>query len=97
MASAHNVISSGTALEYRHGEVYRAGGAEQPTGDGPGKPVHIWARIGHEPLLAGGDAAMLRTGRFGLLIRHDDAGANSATTAARRRHWSRPRNAAGRW
>jgi phosphoserine phosphatase len=75
---AQNVIGSGTALEYRHGEVYRARGADQPVDDGPGKPVHIWARTGHKPLLAAGndngDTAMLRTARFGLLIRHDDAG-----------------------
>ena len=79
------VIGSGPTLEYRHGEVYRARGVEQPAGDGPGKPVHIWARTGRKPLLAGGnadgDAAMLRTARFGLLIRHDDAGREFAYDA----------------
>jgi hypothetical protein len=48
----------------------------QPIDEDPGKPVHIWTRTGCKPLLAGGnadgDAAMLRTARFGLLIRHDD-------------------------
>jgi phosphoserine phosphatase len=80
-----HVIGSGATLEYRHGEVYRAKGAEQPVDDGPGKPVHIWARTGRKPLLAGGnsdgDAAMLRTARFGLLIRHDDAGREFAYDA----------------
>ena len=48
----------------------------QPIDEDPGQPVHIWTRTGCKPLLAGGsadgDAAMLRTARFGLLIRHDD-------------------------
>ena len=42
-------------------------------------------RTGRKPLLAGGnadgDAAMLRTARFGLLIRHDDAGREFAYDA----------------
>ena len=80
-----HVIGSGATLEYRHGEVYRGKGAEQPVDNGPGKPVHIWARTGRKPLLAGGnadgDAAMLRTARFGLLIRHDDAGREFAYDA----------------
>jgi phosphoserine phosphatase len=95
-----NVIGSGTTLEYRHGEVYRAKGVEQPVDDGPGKPVHIWARTGRKPLLAGGnadgDAAMLRTARLGLLIRHDDAGrefaydtgAEKALVKAKERGWT---------
>jgi phosphoserine phosphatase len=97
---AQHVIGSGAALEYRHGEVYRARGVEEPVDDGPGKPVHIWARTGHKPLLAGGnadgDAAMLRTARFGLLIRHDDAGrefaydsgAEKALVKAKERGWT---------
>ena len=95
-----HVIGSGATLEYRHGKVYRTKGVEQPIGDGPGKPVHIWARTGRKPLLAGGnadgDAAMLRTARFGLLIRHDDAGrefaydagAEKALAKARERGWT---------
>jgi phosphoserine phosphatase len=69
------VIGSGTTLEYRDGDIYRTRGVEQPIDDGPGKPVHIWTRTGRKPLLAGGnadgDAAMLETARFGLLIHHD--------------------------
>ena len=94
------VIGSGTILEYRRGEVYRTKGVEQPVNDGPGKPVHIWTRTGRKPLLAGGnadgDAAMLRTARFGLLIRHDDAGrefaddagAEKALAKAKERGWT---------
>ena len=95
-----NVIGSGTTLEYHHGEVYRSKGVEKPVDDGPGKAVHIWARTGRKPLLAGGnadgDAAMLRTAQFGLLIRHDDAGrefaydtgAEKALAKAKERGWT---------
>jgi hypothetical protein len=83
--SRQRVIGSGATLEYRHGQVYRTRGVEQPIDDGPGKPVHLWTRTGRRPLLAGGnadgDAAMLRTARFGLLIRHDDAGREFAYDA----------------
>jgi phosphoglycolate phosphatase-like HAD superfamily hydrolase len=94
------VIGSGATLEYRHGELYRTGGVEQPVDDGPGKPVHVWTRTGRKPLLAvgnaDGDAAMLRTARFGLLIRHDDAGrefaydagAEKALVKAKERGWT---------
>ena len=95
-----HVIGSGTILEYRRGEVYRVGAVDQPVDDGPGKPVHIWVRTGRKPLLAcgnaDGDAAMLRTARFGVLIRHDDAGrefaydagAEKALTKAKERGWT---------
>jgi phosphoserine phosphatase len=95
-----NVIGSGTTLEYRHGHVYRTRGIEQPVDDGPGKPVFLWTRTGRKPMLAAGnadgDAAMLRTARFGLLIRHDDAGrefaydtgAEKALAKAKERGWT---------
>ena len=94
------VIGSATTLEYRDGDVYRTKGVEQPIDEGPGKPVHIWARTGRKPLLAGGnadgDAAMLETARFGLLILHDDAerefaydaGAEHALAEAAKRGWT---------
>ena len=94
------VIGSSTTLEYRDGDLYRTAGVEQPVDDGPGKPVHIWARTGHKPLLAGGnadgDVAMLETARFALLVHHDDAerefaydtGAEKALAAARARGWT---------
>jgi hypothetical protein len=95
-----NVIGSGTTLECRQGQVYRSKGVEQPVDAGPGKPVHLWARTGRKPLLAGGnadgDAAMLRTARFGLLIHHDeagrefayDSGAEKALAKAKERGWT---------
>ena len=94
------VIGSGPALEYRQGDIYRTRGLEQPIDDGPGKPVHIWARTGRKPLLAGGNAdgdiAMLEAARFALLVRHDDAdrefaydtGAEVAAVAAARYGWT---------
>jgi phosphoserine phosphatase len=94
------VIGSATTLEYRDGDLYRTAGVEQPIDDGPGKPVHIWARTGRKPLLAGGnadgDVAMLETARFALLLHHDDAerefaydeGAERALAAARARRWT---------
>jgi phosphoserine phosphatase len=94
------VIGSATTLEYRAGDVYRTRGVEQPIDEGPGKPVHIWTRIGRKPLLAGGnadgDAAMLETARFSLLIHHDDAerefaydaGAEHALAEAVQRGWT---------
>ena len=94
------VIGSATTLEYRDGDLYRTAGVEQPIDDGPGKPVHIWARTGRKPLLAGGnadgDVAMLETARFALLLHHDDAerefayddGAERALAAAAARGWT---------
>jgi phosphoserine phosphatase len=94
------VIGSGATLEYRRGKVYRTKHVEQPIDDGPGKPVHIWARTGRRPLLAAGnadgDVAMLETARFSLLIRHDDgerefaydSGAEQALIAAKEHEWT---------
>lgn len=94
------VIGSATTLEYRDGDIYRTRGVEQPIDDGPGKPVHIWTRTGRKPLLAGGnadgDAPMLETARFALLINHDDeqrefaytAGAEHALALAELRGWT---------
>ena len=94
------VIGSAATLEYRDGEIYRTAGIEQPIDDGPGKPVHIWARTGRKPLFAGGnadgDVPMLETARFALLLRHDDAarefayddGAEAALAAAADRGWT---------
>ena len=98
--SRERVIGSGTTLEYREGNVYRTKGVEQPIDDGPGKPVHIWTRTGRRPLIAGGnadgDAAMLETARFALLVHHDDAerefaydaGAELALAEAGERGWT---------
>jgi phosphoserine phosphatase len=71
------VIGSAAPLELRDGSLVRLPGIEQPVDDGPGKPVHIFARTGRRPLLAAGnadgDVEMLRHARFALVVRHDDA------------------------
>jgi phosphoglycolate phosphatase-like HAD superfamily hydrolase len=94
------VIGSSAPLELRDGALVRTEGVEQPIDDGPGKPVHIWARIGRRPLLAGGNAdgdmEMLAQARFALLVRHDDdarefdytAGAERALEAAAGNAWT---------
>jgi hypothetical protein len=47
-----------------------------PMDDGPGKPIHLWDRIGTLPLLAagnaGGDIEMLTCASYALVIDHDD-------------------------
>ena len=94
------VIGSSVPLELRDGELVRGTGVEQPVDDGPGKPVHIWARTGRFPVFAAGnadgDVAMLETARFGLLVRHDDherefaydVGAEQALAEAKGRGWT---------
>ncbi len=95
-----HVIGSATTLEYRDGDLYRTVGVEQPIDDGPGKVIHIWARTGRKPLLAGGnadgDAEMLESARFALLVHHDDArrefaydaGAERVLAEAKERGWT---------
>ncbi len=94
------VIGSSAPLELRDGALVRTAGVEQPIDDGPGKPVHIWARTGRRPLLAGGNAngdlEMLAHAEFALLVRHDDAerefaytaGAEKVTEAAGAHGWT---------
>jgi phosphoserine phosphatase len=94
------VIGSAATVQYRDGELYRTKDVEQPIDDGPGKPEHIWMRTGRKPLLAcgnaDGDVPMLKTARFSILIRHDDAGrefgydagAEKALAEARERGWT---------
>jgi phosphoserine phosphatase len=94
------VIGTSAPLELRDGALVRTEGVEQPIDDGPGKPVHIWARTGRRPLLAGGnangDVEMLAHARFALLVRHDDAerefaytaGAEKALAAAAEHGWT---------
>jgi hypothetical protein len=58
-----------------HGQ---ARSAEQPIDEAMRQPGHAWARRGHKPLLAGGNAdsdiAMLKAAQFALMICPDDAG-----------------------
>ena len=94
------VIGSSTPVELSHGRLVRGAGVEQPVDDGPGKPVHIWARTGRVPLFAAGnsdgDIEMLAIARFGLLVHHDDgerefaydAGAEQALAAASKHGWA---------
>ena len=94
------VIGSATTVEYRDGDLYRTAAIEQPIDDGPGKPVHIWTRVGRRPLLAcgnaDGDTAMLEMARMSLLVHHDDAerefayeqGAKLALEEAVRQGWT---------
>jgi phosphoserine phosphatase len=95
-----HVIGSAATLEYRDDDLYRTVGVEQPIADGPGKVIHIWARTGRKPLLAGGnadgDAEMLESARFALLVHHDDArrefaydaGAERVLAEAKERGWT---------
>ena len=96
----HRVIGSSSVLEYREGHLVHTTTVELPIDDGPGKPVHIFARTGRLPLFAGGnsdgDIQMLESARFGLLVHHDDgtrefsydAGAEQALTEATDRGWT---------
>jgi len=94
------VIGSSAPVELRDGVLVRTPGVEQPVDDGPGKPVHIWARTGRRPLLAGGNAdgdiEMLGQARFALLVHHDDPerefaydeGAERALVCAKEDDWT---------
>ena len=94
------VIGSSAPVEYRDGRLIRGPGVEQPVDDGPGKPAHIWSRIGRLPLFAAGnadgDVEMLSLARFALLVHHDDAdrefaydtGAERALAEAEPRGWT---------
>ena len=94
------VIGTSVPVTYRDGELIRTAGVEQPIDDGEGKPIHIWARTGRRPLLAGGnadgDVAMLSQAKFSLLVHHDDAtrefaydsGADIALATASTKGWT---------
>ncbi|MBB5871844.1 phosphoserine phosphatase [Allocatelliglobosispora scoriae] len=73
----HHVIGSSAVLEWTDGELRRRAELSQPFDDGPGKPVHIFDRIGRPPALAvgnsDGDIEMLTMARSAVLLHHDDA------------------------
>ena len=73
----------------------------QPLDDGPGKPVHIYDRLGVPPALAAGNAdgdiQMLELARFGILLHHDDGEREYAYDAGAERRWRRRRTPAGSW
>ena len=95
-----HVIGTSVPVIYQHGRLIRTAGVEQPVDDGEGKPVHIWARTGRRPLIAGGNAdgdiQMLSQARFSLLVHHDDeerefaydTGAESALAMAQAEQWT---------
>lgn len=94
-----SVIGSSAVLEWSAGRVLRTRALAQPLDDGPGKPVHIYDRLGLPPVLAAGNAdgdiQMLQLARFGILLHHDDAereyaydaGAEKALEAAADAGW----------
>jgi phosphoserine phosphatase len=94
------VIGTSAPVEYRDGRLIRGAGVDQPVDDGPGKPAHIWSRIGRLPLFAAGnadgDVEMLSLAGFSLLVHHDDAdrefaydtGAERALAEAVARGWT---------
>jgi len=65
---------------------------------GPGEPEHIFAQTGRLPVFAGGnsgvDIEVLESARFALLVTHDDADREFASTPerslteARERGWT---------
>lgn len=71
------VIGSAPELEFIDGAMVRTGKLDGPLDDGPGKLVHIYARVGFPPAIAvgnsDGDIEMLASARFAILLRHDDA------------------------
>ena len=95
-----HVIGSGATLEYRHGEVYRGKGAEQPVDNGPGSRCTSGPAPGASHCWPAGTT----TGTPRCCARPGSAcssgtttpGGSSPTTRVRRRLWPRRRNAAGR-
>jgi hypothetical protein len=72
-----SVIGSSAVLEWSEDRVPRTRALAQPLDDGPGKPVHIYDRLGLPPALAAGNAdgdiQMLELAQLGILLHHDDA------------------------
>ena len=84
-----NVIGSAPEWGYEDGRLVRRNELHGNLALGPGKPEHIYARTGRLPLFAAGngdvDVEMLEVARFRLVISHDDAEREYATTAAAER------------
>ena len=81
-----NVIGSAPEWGYEDGRLVRRNELHGNLALGPGKPEHIFARTGRTALFAAGngdvDLEMLQMARFRLVIAHDDAEREYATTAA---------------
>ena len=84
-----HVIGSAPEWGYEDGRLVRRNELHGNLALGPGKPEHIYARTGRLPLFAAGngdvDVEMLEVARFRLVIAHDDAEREYATTAAAER------------
>ena len=93
------IIGTSVALEYTDGKLIRRATLDSVIDDGPGKPVHIFARTGFAPAFAGGNAdgdiQMLESAQFALLLHHDDdqreyaydAGSENALALAEQKDW----------
>ena len=94
------VVGSSVGLSYRDGHLYTTAQPEF-LDDGPMKPVRLWSRIGHRPILAAGnsngDIEMLEFAHgLRLLVLHDDAdrefdytaGAEKSLNQAARDGWT---------
>jgi len=84
-----HVIGSAPEWAYEDGRLIRRNELHGNLALGPGKPEHIYARTGRMALFAAGngdvDLEMLEVARFALVIVHDDAEREYATTAAAER------------
>jgi hypothetical protein len=81
-----NVIGSALEYVYEDGRLVRRNVMLGNVALGAGKVEHIYARTGRMALFAGGngdvDLEMLQAARFRLVVVHDDAEREYATTAA---------------
>ena len=84
-----NVIGSAPEWSYRDGRLVRDNELRGDLALGPGKPSHLFARTGRLPKFAAGngdvDIEMLEVADFRLVIVHDDAEREYATTAGAER------------
>jgi phosphoglycolate phosphatase-like HAD superfamily hydrolase len=81
-----DVIGSAPQYVYENGRLVRSNAMLGNVALGPGKVEHIYDRTGRMALFAGGNAdvdlEMLQAARFRLVVVHDDAEREYATTAA---------------
>jgi phosphoserine phosphatase len=84
-----NVIGSAPEWSYRDGRLVRDNELRGDLALGPGKPSHLFARTGRLPKFAAGngdvDIEMLEVADFRLVIVHDDAEREYATTSGAER------------
>ena len=94
-----NVIGSAPEWSYRDGRLRRDNQLRGELALGPGKPSHLFARTGRLPKFAAGngdvDIEMLEVADFRLVVVHDDAEREYATTSGAERILDVAR--AGQW